>query len=141
MGRLFHTELVTVAPLARAAQRADALGGEPYARISRSSSVQVLAQVEEDDRNRRSPGQGGAVVSQGGTLVFERAALEAAGYTPTAGDMITAIAHRDGTGSRPVRWYVQAVRFSGKRPRGRRADLVICPFGPRSPSRNQEEGL
>lgn len=142
MGRLFHPELVTIQPMDRAGQVVDDLADEPYARIARGSAVQVLAQVEENDLNRRRPTQGGAVVTNSGVVTFRPRDLTRASYTPTAGDMITAVADKKGNNPRTVRWYLQdGGRYSGKRPRGRSPDLVVCRFSPRPPSREQVEGL
>lgn len=141
MARLFHPELVTVKPLARSDQRADALGGEPYARLARASTVQLLGQVEEDRRGARRPGQEGAELQEGGTVSFKLQAVTASGWTPTAGDEITSVAERDGSNARSVRWYVTEAHRSGKRPRARRADLVVVRFTTRPPSRAAVEGL
>ena len=141
MARLFHPELVTVSPLNRAAQRVDELGGEPYAHLARAAQVQLLGQVEEDRRGGRRPGQGGAEVSDGGTISFKLQAITASGWTPVAGDEIRQVAERDGANPRTVRWYVLEAHRSGKRPRGHRADLVVVRFGTRPPSRDQVEGL
>lgn len=141
MPRLFHPQLVTLSPLDRAAQRVDELAGEPFAKLERAATVQLEAQVEEGSDNRRRPSQGGAVVSHGGTLTFRRKDVASSSWTPTAGDEVTSVADRDGANPRAVRWYVQTVRTGGKRPRGKRADLVVCTYGTRPPSRGQVEGL
>lgn len=141
MARLFHRELVTIYPLDRSAQRVDELGGEPYARLARGTTVELLGQVEEDRRGGRRPGQGGAEVQDGGTVSFRLRDVTASGWTPVAGDEIRQVAERDGANPRAVRWYVLEAHRSGKRPRGKRADLVVVRFGTRPPSRAQVEGL
>ena len=97
--------------------------------------------MEEDRRGGRRPGQGGAEVSDGGSLIFRLRDVTASSWTPTAGDEIRQVAERDGSNPRAVRWYVLEAHRSGKRPRGRRADLVVVRFGTRPPSRGQVEGL
>lgn len=141
MSRLFHPELVTIRPLARAAQRVDALVGEPFAMLATGPEVQLRGQVDEDRRGERRPTQGGAELQEGGTVVFRLVDVIAAGWDPTAGDEITAVADRSGANARAVRWYVIEAHRSGKRPRSSRADLVVCRFGTRSPSRGQVGGL
>lgn len=141
MARLFHPELVTIRPLARARQRVDELGGEPYASLAYATPVEIRAQVDEDTRGSRRPTQGGAELQEGGSLTLRLADVLASGWTPTAGDEIRQVASLDGTDARAVRWYVLEAHRSGKRPRGRRADLVVVRWGTRPPSREPVEGL
>jgi len=141
VARLFHRELVTISPLDRSAQRVDELGGEPYAHLARAATVQLLGQVEEDRRGERRPGQGGAEIQDGGAVTFRLADVTASSWTPQAGDEIRQVAELDGSNPRAVRWYVTESHRSGKRPRGRRADLVVVRFATRPPSRDQVEGL
>lgn len=141
MPRLFHRELVTISPLDRAGQRLDELGGEPYAKLARGATVELVGQVEEDRRGERRPGQGGASLEEGGTVTFRLADVTASGWTPTAGDEIRQVADRDGANARAVRWYVAEAHRSGKRPRGKAADLVVVRFATRPPSRAPVEGL
>lgn len=140
MPRLLHPELVTVRPLDRAAQRVDALAGEPYAMLATAAEVQLRGQVEEDRRGERRPGQGGAELQEGGTVTFRLADVLGAAWEPTAGDEITSVADRSGV-SRSVRWWITEAHRSGKRPRSKRADLVVVRFATRPPSRGQVGGL
>lgn len=138
---LFHPKLVTIQPLDRSNTRTDASAGEPYAWVERSAAVELLAQVEENGRNARRPGPGGATVPQPGVLTFKRSQVELLGWDPQAGDMVVTVKDRTGANSRTVRWYVQDANYSGSRPTRKREDLVVCRFGTRPPSRRQVEGL
>lgn len=141
MARLFHRELVTISPLDRAGQRVDQLRSEPYGQLARATTVQLLGQVEEDRRGERRSGPGGAELQEGGTVSFRLGDVTASGWTPTAGDGITSVAERDGSSSRAVRWWITEAHRSGKRPRSRRADLVVCRFTTKAPSRSQVGGV
>ena len=137
--RLINPELVTVLPVARSGQQEDALGGEPYARLPRGAQIQLRAQVDERNRNRRQPDQGGAEVHHAATLTFLRTAVEAASWIPTDGDRVVAVADRNGGSSRTVNWYVVNAQLLAKE--RARAKLVVVEVSDRGPSRRQVEGL
>lgn len=137
--RLINPEQLTIQPINRSALRVDALALEPSARIDREAALTIKGQVDETDRNRRQPGQGGATVSQRAIVTFLSADLARLGYSPEAGDLITTISDEDGTNARPVRWYVQEAHATGKE--RRRPRLVQVQVSDRMPGRASTEGI
>ncbi len=147
--RLLSPELVTIQPVDRAGTRVDELAAEPYARQARGPTLVIMAQVDELSRNRRQAGQGGAVASSRVSLTFlvagaQRAdgswtGIGASGWTPAAGDRISRLAEADGSGARPVAWYVTEAHRIGKD--GRTAKLVDVSAESRAPTRTPTEGL
>lgn len=146
--RLINPERVTVAPIDRSATRTDDLAGEPYARIERGTELVILGQVDESNRNSRAPGQGGAKLTERGSIAFlaegtRRAdgvwtGIGSSGWVPSSGDRIRLIASEDGGEERIVSWYVSEAHGSGKERRRRR--LVVISIEDRFPTREGSEG-
>ena len=133
--------LVTIEPLDRSGTVEDSLADEPYHPISRGTTVQVRAQVEELAANNREPGQGGADVPAIALVTFRRKELLALGYTPTDGDRLTTIAPRKGPPApRSVSWYLVGPRGLGHGGRGLN-ELVQCRAVSKPPSRDQNDGI
>lgn len=139
--RLLHRERVTVSPLDRSGVRMDALRAEPTAHRARLPSVQLAAQVEEDRRTDLQATQGGGSLQEAAVLTFRLRDVLASGWEPGVGDEVTEIADPDGSNPRAVRWWVVEAHRSGKRPRGRAADLVVVRALTRSPARPAVQGL
>lgn len=146
--RLLNPERVTIQPINRADTREDALAGEPYARLERDAAIVVMGQVDELDRQRRTPGQGGANLPARISVTFLKAGtrrpdgvhtgLAATGWTPTAGDRVTGLADEDGANPRALSLFVAEAHASGKE--RRRARLVVVMLEGRAPSRPGTEG-
>ena len=110
---LMYPQLLTIEPIARSSIRQDA-PGEPARRITRSAAIQILAHVDEDEGNTRSPTQDGADPMTIWGIGFRRCDLDRLGYTPQDGDRITRIAGPRGQNPRAVSMYLRGMTNSGK---------------------------
>lgn len=133
-----HLELVTIEPISRASTHVDADADEPYGGIARAVQIQLLAQVREDRRNERRPGQGGASLPVAMRLAFLTRSVRGAGWTPADGDHVVQLADRRGGNPVAVSLYVQGPRFSGKTRYDN--ELVMLDLVARK-SRQPNEGL
>lgn len=136
--RLIGPELLTIQPIDRSATVVDELAGEYVGSLARSAPVQIRAQVDELRDNERMARQGGAEVRVLWTCTFRRVDLEAAGYLPRNGDLVTERAQRDGSGARSVALYVANAVDSGEILSGR--SLVEVDLTDQAPARWGTEG-
>jgi len=140
MTRLVGRERVTIVPIDRSATVYDPDTDEPYARLGRSASFVISAQVNEIQRNRRFSSQDGSRLPVRIEVAFRRVDVTAASWSPADGDVITQVAERDGTSPKAVRWRITGPRRSGKLQRERRA-LVVVDCIEETPARGRQEGL
>lgn len=108
--RLINPQLLTVQPQDRAGTLYDEQAGEPFVQLARAAELQIKAQVDVDQENRRRPGQGGAELPKRIRLSFLVADLLAAGWTPADGDRVVAVSNLDGSYARTVNWYATECR-------------------------------
>ena len=134
-----HKERLTIQPIDRPGTPTDTEAEEPYANIGRGASLQLVAQIEEGDRNVRGPGQGGSRISVQQVATFLTREVKAAGWSPADGDRIVAVEDCNGANARVVNWYVTGARYTGKTRYGN--ELVIVGLTDRNPTRRQTEGL
>lgn len=138
---LRNAVVVTIEVLDRSGTVEDSLADEPYHPVSRSSTVEVRAQVEELAANTREAGPGGSDVPAVALVTFRRKDLLALGYTPQDGDRLTTIAPRKGpAASRSVSWYLLGPRGLGHGARGLN-ELVQVRCVNKPPSRDQNDGI
>lgn len=133
--------LVVIEPLVRASTVEDDLADEPFHPVTRGTTVEVRAQVEELAANNRNPGPGGSTVPAVALVTFRRKELLALGYTPVDGDRLVEIKPRKGpAASRTVNWYLIGARGLGHGARGLN-ELVQCRAVSKPPSRDQNDGI
>lgn len=134
-----HKERLTIRPIDRAGTHVDPETREPYANLARGASLELVAQLEEGDRNVRQAGQAGANVRVQAVATFLTREVKAAGWTPADGDQVVQVANCDGSDARAVAWYVTGPRYTGKTRWGN--ELVVVGLTDRNPGRRASEGL
>lgn len=83
---------VIISPIDRTNTKYHASAREPVKTVARTSSVTITAQQSQSKRDSQSQMPGGSRNSESGYLVTRQWILDAAGYEPQKGDMITSIA-------------------------------------------------
>lgn len=136
--RLINPELVTIRPFRRSAAVVDPLLDEPTAHVDRGTDVTLLGQIEAVSENDRTSSQLGANVRARYRMHFLRSAVEAAGWHPKDGDLVVAVANRDGSQARSVRWYVDGPGHTTRE--YHRAKLISLDAVDRAPGRVTTEG-
>lgn len=134
-----HKERLTIQPIDRAGTHVDPETREPYANTTRAAALELVAQLEEGDRNVRGPGGQGANVRVQAVATFLTREVRAAGWSPADGDRVVQVANCDGSDARVVNWYVTGPRYTGKTRYGN--ELVIVGLTDRNPARRASEGL
>jgi hypothetical protein len=89
--RLIHPVTIRVAPLDVDGSQVDGLARERAVRRSYLDEVELEAQLDYTDQNRRGIGMAGADMVHVATAVVRRCDVDALNWTPRRGDRVTMI--------------------------------------------------